>query len=61
MAVPQAVSIDAAIHEIQSESGRQFDPLVVSALHEHFAHPAAATGDTALELGPTWSSSTSVS
>ena len=35
----RAVSVDAAIHEIQSESGRQFDPLIVSALHEHFAHP----------------------
>ena len=57
----RAVSVDAAIHEIQSESGRQFDPLVVSALHEHFAHPATATDDTAFELGPIWSSSTSVS
>ncbi len=57
----RAVSIDAAIREIQSESGRQFDPLVVSALHEHFAHPAAATADTTLELSPRWSSSTSVS
>jgi diguanylate cyclase (GGDEF)-like protein len=58
----RAVSVDAAIHEIQSESGRQFDPLVVSALHEHFAHPTSAADQTSLELGtPIWSSSTSAS
>ena len=57
----RAVSVDAAIHEIQSESGRQFDPLVVSALHDHFAHPDSSAAETALELGPIWSSSTSVS
>ncbi len=34
-----AVSVEAAIDEVRSESGRQFDPLVASALHEHFAHP----------------------
>ncbi len=58
----RAVSVDAAIHEIQSESGRQFDPLVVSALHEHFAHPARTIDDASLELSDSlWSSSTSVS
>ena len=61
----RAVSVEAAIHELQSESGRQFDPLVVSALHEHFAHPAAApepeaeTATTTRELELAWSLSTS--
>ena len=27
------------MHELQGESGRQFDPLIVAALHEHLAHP----------------------
>ena len=47
------------MHEIQGESGRQFDPLVVSALHDHFAHPARRPRTTASSSDPTWSSSTS--
>jgi diguanylate cyclase (GGDEF)-like protein len=33
----KGVSIEAAMHELRRESGRQFDPLVVDALHEHLA------------------------
>lgn len=57
----RGVSVDAAIHEVQTESGRQFDPLVVSALHEHFAR-AETTVDiptTDWEPVPAWSFSTS--
>jgi len=54
----RAVSLEAAIHELQSESGRQFDPLVVSALHEHFAHPAPQEEDLPT-LEAAWSLSTS--
>jgi diguanylate cyclase (GGDEF)-like protein len=53
----KAVSVEAAMHEIQCESGRQFDPLVVSALHEHFANPAPAPPTAVLEPGGAWSSS----
>jgi diguanylate cyclase (GGDEF)-like protein/putative nucleotidyltransferase with HDIG domain len=55
----RGVSVDAAIHEVQSESGRQFDPLVVSALHEHFAHPEANAEIPTTELEPAWSFSMS--
>jgi diguanylate cyclase (GGDEF)-like protein/putative nucleotidyltransferase with HDIG domain len=55
----RGVSVDAAIHEVQSESGRQFDPLVVSALHEHFAHPQAPAVPVTADPEPVWSSSTS--
>jgi diguanylate cyclase (GGDEF)-like protein/putative nucleotidyltransferase with HDIG domain len=55
----RGVSLDAAIHEVQSESGRQFDPLVVSALHEHFAHPEADTDIPTTELELAWSFSMS--
>ena len=57
----RGVSVDAAIHEVQSESGRQFDPLVVSALHEHFAHPETTVDlpTTDWQLEPAWSFSTS--
>jgi hypothetical protein len=27
------------MHELQGQSGRQFDPLIVAALHDHLAHP----------------------
>jgi putative nucleotidyltransferase with HDIG domain len=37
----RAVSTESAISELRAESGRQFDPLVVAALEEHLAHPAA--------------------
>lgn len=57
----RAVSVGAAIHEIQSESGRQFDPLVVSALHEHFTQPAADADPYKAMLEPEWSSSMSFS
>jgi diguanylate cyclase (GGDEF)-like protein/putative nucleotidyltransferase with HDIG domain len=55
----RAVSVDAAIRELQSESGRQFDPLVVSALHEHFAHPVPPDDLPALDSEVAWSSLTS--
>jgi HD-GYP domain-containing protein (c-di-GMP phosphodiesterase class II) len=55
----RGISMDAAIHEVQSESGRQFDPLVVSALHEHFAHREPIAELPIIDLGPAWSSSTS--
>jgi diguanylate cyclase (GGDEF)-like protein/putative nucleotidyltransferase with HDIG domain len=57
----RGVSIDAAIHELQTESGRQFDPLVVGALHEHFAYPSQTHEISTEELQPSWSSSTSLS
>jgi diguanylate cyclase (GGDEF)-like protein/putative nucleotidyltransferase with HDIG domain len=50
----RGVSIEAAMHELHGQSGRQFDPLVVSALHEHLSHPAITTQRT--ELQPAWSS-----
>jgi diguanylate cyclase (GGDEF)-like protein/putative nucleotidyltransferase with HDIG domain len=55
----RGVSVDAAMHEVQSESGRQFDPLVVSALHEHFAHPEGNTDTPTTDWEPAWSFSTS--
>ncbi len=55
----RAVSVEAAIREVQSESSRQFDPLVVSALHEHFAHPAGNHDSPARETELAWSLSTS--
>ena len=55
----RGVSVHAAIHEVQTESGRQFDPLVVSALHEHFAHSDAAADFPITDLEQAWSSSTS--
>ncbi len=57
----RGVSIDAAIHELQTESGRQFDPLVVGALHEHFAFPAPADEISTEVFQPSWFSSTSLS
>jgi diguanylate cyclase (GGDEF)-like protein/putative nucleotidyltransferase with HDIG domain len=35
----RGVSVEAAMHELQGQSGRQFDPLIVAALHDHLAHP----------------------
>jgi diguanylate cyclase (GGDEF)-like protein/putative nucleotidyltransferase with HDIG domain len=55
----RGVSVDAAIHEIQSESGRQFDPLIVSALHEHFAHPEPSAEVPTMIKEPAWSFSMS--
>jgi diguanylate cyclase (GGDEF)-like protein len=34
----KGVSVEAAMQELRRESGRQFDPLVVEALHEYLAH-----------------------
>jgi diguanylate cyclase (GGDEF)-like protein/putative nucleotidyltransferase with HDIG domain len=50
----RGVSIEAAMHELHGQSGRQFDPLIVSALHEHLSQPATSTQRT--ELQPAWSS-----
>ena len=51
----RGVSVEAAMHELQGESGRQFDPLIVAALHEHLAHPATRPTTTA-EAQVAWSS-----
>ena len=51
----RAVSVEAAMHELQGESGRQFDPLVVSTLHEHLAHPPTLN-ERRTALVPAWSS-----
>ena len=45
----RGVSVEAAMHELQGESGRQFDPLIVAALHEHLAHPASAVEASTVE------------
>ena len=58
MSYRQAVSVEAAMHELQGQSGLQFDPLVVSTLHEHLAHPVTKVADPVLPtaLVPAWSS-----
>jgi putative nucleotidyltransferase with HDIG domain len=54
------ISIEAAMQELQAESGRQFDPLVVAALHDLLAQaPPADTATSAPDLGVEWSLSTS--
>jgi diguanylate cyclase (GGDEF)-like protein/putative nucleotidyltransferase with HDIG domain len=59
------VSVEAAMHELQSESGRQFDPLIVAALHEllteqHSAEErATATDPVPNDKEAAWSFSTS--
>jgi two-component system cell cycle response regulator len=50
----RAVSIEAAMHELRVESGRQFDPVVVAALHNHLAQPAIATQHRGFQAA--WSS-----
>ena len=55
------VSVEAAMNELQSESGRQFDPLVVAALHDLLAHQQPAEETQAIDREPAWSSSMSVS
>jgi diguanylate cyclase (GGDEF)-like protein len=52
------VSVEAAMNELQAESGRQFDPLVVSALHEWLAHQPFATEAGAEDRQPSSSTST---
>jgi HD-GYP domain-containing protein (c-di-GMP phosphodiesterase class II) len=58
------VSVEAAMHELQSEAGRQLDPLVVAALHDHLAqaeteavshHGDDEPGSFAADLEPAWS------
>ena len=48
-----AVSVERALAELQRESGRQFDPLVVTALQEHLAQMPVEVAD---ELEAAWSS-----
>jgi diguanylate cyclase (GGDEF)-like protein len=56
----RAISVEAAMNELQSESGRQFDPLVVGTLAELLANPVpddvlddemSSTGFASLRLG----------
>jgi len=56
------VSVEAAMHELQAESGRQFDPLVVAALHDVLTnqHKLAELPE-ADAAEPEWSFSTSQS
>jgi diguanylate cyclase (GGDEF)-like protein/putative nucleotidyltransferase with HDIG domain len=57
----RAAPVAAALAEIQGESGRQFDPLVVAALHDHFAVPDTAGALEPSQQAPAWSLSTSFS
>ncbi len=51
------VSVELALHELQSEAGRQLDPRVVTALREHLAETETApAGANVTELQPAWSS-----
>jgi diguanylate cyclase (GGDEF)-like protein/putative nucleotidyltransferase with HDIG domain len=52
----RGVSVEAAMHELQGESGRQFDPLIVAALHDHLAHPAQPLEADVLDSEVAWSS-----
>ena len=52
--LPNKVSVEAAMHELQGEAGRQFDPLVVAALHDHLA-AAARSRRAATPTEPAWS------
>jgi diguanylate cyclase (GGDEF)-like protein/putative nucleotidyltransferase with HDIG domain len=49
------VSVEAAMHELEGEAGRQFDPLVVATLRDHLARPENATCEPVLEREPAWS------
>jgi diguanylate cyclase (GGDEF)-like protein/putative nucleotidyltransferase with HDIG domain len=53
------VSVEAAMHELQAESGRQFDPLVVAALHDWLAHDHSAAQPRMVEQEAGWFSLTS--
>ena len=46
----RAISVQAAMGELQSESGRQFDPLVVAALAELLANPVPETPEDEMSL-----------
>ncbi len=50
------VSIDAAMHELQGEAGRQLDPLVVAALHDHLAQKHESPAVLLPEVEASWSS-----
>jgi diguanylate cyclase (GGDEF)-like protein/putative nucleotidyltransferase with HDIG domain len=52
----RAVSVEAAMHELHGQSGRQFDPLIVAALHDHLAHPSAVVDVAEPEPQAAWSS-----
>ena len=49
------VSVEAAMNELRGEAGRQLDPLVVSALHEHLSEPQTARDPESAELELAWS------
>jgi len=49
------VSIDAAMHELQGEAGRQLDPLVVVALHDHLAQKHESPAALLPEAEASWS------
>jgi diguanylate cyclase (GGDEF)-like protein/putative nucleotidyltransferase with HDIG domain len=53
------ISVEAAMHELQAESGRQFDPLVVSTLHDWLTCQQVANGVPSTQRSPEWSLSTS--
>ena len=55
------VSVEAAMHELQAESGRQFDPLVVSALHDWLVSQNTTPDPAPTGRQPEWSFSTSPS
>jgi diguanylate cyclase (GGDEF)-like protein/putative nucleotidyltransferase with HDIG domain len=51
-----AISIEAAMNELQGEAGRQFDPLVVAALHDYLAELLSVVEPAeAARLEPAWS------
>ena len=50
------VSVEAAMHELMGEAGRQLDPLVVAALHEHLSQPETSPEALRPELELAWSS-----
>ena len=45
----RGVSVEAAMHELQGQSGRQFDPLIVAALHDHLRTPCSRSKPTVFE------------
>ena len=53
------ISVEAAMQELQAESGRQFDPLVVSALHDCLAETTSTREPSSRSHGSSWSFSTS--
>jgi diguanylate cyclase (GGDEF)-like protein/putative nucleotidyltransferase with HDIG domain len=49
------VSVEAAMHELEGEAGRQFDPLIVATLRDHLANPETAASESKAEREPAWS------